>query len=68
MSRVREILQRKALHTQACLQIVKVMMNYDYLWQNIRVLGGAYGCMSAFGRGGDTMFVSYRDPKLAKDE
>ena len=34
------------------LQIVKVMMNYDYLWQNIRVLGGAYGCMSAFGRGG----------------
>lgn len=42
------------------------MMNYDYLWQNIRVLGGAYGCMSAFGRGGDTMFVSYRDPKLAK--
>lgn len=48
------------------LQIVKVMMNYDYLWQNIRVLGGAYGCMSAFGRGGDTMFVSYRDPKLAK--
>ena len=48
------------------LQIVKAMMNYDYLWQNIRVLGGAYGCMSAFGRSGDTMFASYRDPKLAK--
>lgn len=48
------------------LQIVKVMMSYDYLWQNIRVLGGAYGCMAAFGRTGDSMFVSYRDPKLAK--
>ncbi len=46
------------------LQIVKVMMSYDYLWQNIRVLGGAYGCMAAFGRTGDSMFVSYRDPKL----
>lgn len=48
------------------LQIVKVMMNYDYLWQNIRVLGGAYGCMSGFGRTGDTTFVSYRDPNLRK--
>lgn len=48
------------------LQIVKVMMSYDYLWQNIRVLGGAYGCMAAFGRTGDSMFVSYRDPKLAE--
>ena len=48
------------------LQIVKVMMSYDYLWQNIRVLGGAYGCMAAFGRTGDTTFVSYRDPNLRK--
>ena len=48
------------------LQIVKVMMSYDYLWQNIRVLGGAYGCMAAFGRTGDTAFVSYRDPNLRK--
>lgn len=33
---------------------------------NIRVKGGAYGCMSSFLRTGDSYFVSYRDPNLAK--
>ena len=46
------------------LRILKVLMSYDYLWTNIRVKGGAYGCMSAFGRSGDSYFVSYRDPNL----
>lgn len=46
------------------LRIIKVMMSYDYLWTNIRVKGGAYGCMSSFGRTGDSYFVSYRDPNL----
>ena len=46
------------------LRIVKVLMSYDYLWTNIRVKGGAYGCMSSFGRTGDSYFVSYRDPNL----
>ena len=46
------------------LRIMKVMMSYDYLWTNIRVKGGAYGCMSSFGRTGDAYFVSYRDPNL----
>ena len=47
---------------------MKVHMSYDYLWVNIRVKGGAYGCMSAFGRTGDSYFVSYRDPHLAKTD
>lgn len=46
------------------LRILKVIMSYDYLWMNIRVKGGAYGCMNLFRRNGDTSFVSYRDPKL----
>lgn len=46
------------------LRILKVLMSYDYLWTNVRVKGGAYGCMSAFGRSGDSYFVSYRDPHL----
>ena len=46
------------------LNILKMILNYDYLWMNIRVKGGAYGCMSAFGRSGDSYFVSYRDPNL----
>ena len=41
-------------------------MGYDYLWQNIRVKGGAYGCMSSFNRIGEGFFVSYRDPNLER--
>ena len=48
------------------LRILKMIMSYDYLWINIRVKGGAYGCMSSFMRNGDTYFVSYRDPNLKK--
>ena len=48
------------------LNILKVILNYDYLWLNIRVKGGAYGCMSGFDRRGDTYFSTYRDPNLRK--
>ena len=41
-------------------------MGYEYLWQNIRVKGGAYGCMSNFNRIGEGYFVSYRDPNLER--
>ena len=46
------------------LAVLKTIMNYEYLWSNIRVKGGAYGCSVVFGRNGDTGFVSYRDPHL----
>ncbi|MGN0141781.1 MAG: insulinase family protein [Roseburia sp.] len=48
------------------LRILKVIMGYDYLWINVRVKGGAYGCMNNYMRNGDTYFVSYRDPNLKK--
>lgn len=48
------------------LQILRMILSYDYLWNNIRVKGGAYGCMSGFKRTGDAYFVSYRDPHLKK--
>lgn len=48
------------------LRILKVIMGYDYLWLNIRMKGGAYGCMNGYMRNGDTYFVSYRDPNLEK--
>jgi len=42
-----------------------MILSYDYLWNNIRVKGGAYGCMCGFsGVDGDVYFVSYRDPNL----
>jgi hypothetical protein len=47
------------------LRILKVIMGYDYLWNNIRVKGGAYGCMNGYMTNGDAYFVSYRDPNLS---
>ena len=55
---------KKGYSYTGTLRILKVIMGYDYLWINIRVKGGAYGCMSGFGKNGDTYFASYRDPKL----
>lgn len=46
------------------LSILKVIMSYDYLWTNLRVVGGAYGCGASFGRNGTAVFYSYRDPHL----
>lgn len=48
------------------LRILKVILSYEYLWLNIRVKGGAYGCMTGFTRRGDCYFTSYRDPNLEK--
>ncbi len=48
------------------LRVLKVILGYDYLWTNVRVKGGAYGCMCNFGKAGDSYFVSYRDPNLKK--
>lgn len=54
----------KGLPYTGALRVLKVIMNYEYLWMNLRVKGGAYGCMSSFGRSGDGYLVSYRDPNL----
>lgn len=56
--------KHKDLPYTGVLKVLKVMMSYDYLWNQVRVHGGAYGCMCAFGRSGDSYFVSYRDPNL----
>lgn len=48
------------------LRILRTILNYDYLWLNLRVKGGAYGCMSSFARHGDAWLASYRDPNLSE--
>ena len=47
------------------LRILKVILSYDYLWNNVRVKGGAYGCSGGFQRNGNVFFASYRDPNLS---
>lgn len=56
----------KKLPYTGSLRVLKVILNYQYLWLNLRVKGGAYGCMSGFGRSGEGYFVSYRDPHLSE--
>ena len=57
---------KKGYEYTGALEILKVALSYDYLWINLRVKGGAYGCMSGFKRSGESYFVSYRDPHLRR--
>jgi len=50
------------------LNVLRVILNYDYLWNNIRVLGGAYGCSSVFSTTGTVGLTTYRDPNLQKSD
>ncbi|MCM1252375.1 MAG: insulinase family protein [Clostridium sp.] len=56
----------QGLSYTGALRVLKVIMGYDYLWTQVRVKGGAYGCWCSFGKSGESYFVSYRDPNLEK--
>ena len=43
-------------------QVLSQIMSYGYLWEEIRVHGGAYGCGFSSGMTGNMVFTSYRDP------
>ncbi|MBZ0300474.1 MAG: insulinase family protein [Anaerolineae bacterium] len=45
--------------------VIRSFLNTAYLWEKVRVLGGAYGGFSTFDRHtGVFSFLSYRDPNL----
>ncbi|MCI5641413.1 MAG: insulinase family protein [Lachnospiraceae bacterium] len=46
------------------LQVVRHLLNYDFLWNEVRVKGGAYGVGCRFNREREGYFASYRDPNL----
>lgn len=48
------------------LQVLKTIISLNYLWNKIRIEGGAYGAMTNFSRNGNMFFTSYRDPHLNK--
>lgn len=58
--------KQKGLDYTGTLHVLKTIMAYEYLWSEVRVKGGAYGCMSNYGRSGEAYFVSYRDPNLER--
>lgn len=44
--------------------VVETILSFDYLWNNVRVQGGAYGVVPRLSRSGNMFITSYRDPKL----
>ena len=50
------------------MTVLRTIMSFDYLWNNVRVTGGAYGCGGNLLRNGDTSFSSYRDPNLRRTD
>ncbi len=53
---------RYGAHFTGALRLMAGILSYGYLWNEIRVLGGAYGCGFATTRSGLARFSSYRDP------
>lgn len=48
------------------IEVLKTILDREYLWNEVRVQGGAYGAGCAFKRIGTCFFYSYRDPNIAK--
>ncbi len=55
---------RKGFSYSGKLRVLNNILRSSYLYQELRVKGGAYGNMSDFTLGGYLYFVSYRDPNL----
>jgi len=49
------------------MRVVRTAASFEYLYQNIRVKGGAYGCGCGF-EDDLIYYYSFRDPKLAETE
>ncbi len=47
-------------------KVASQLLTYDYLWNDVRVKGGAYGVHLSIPSDGDVMFSSYRDPNPAR--
>lgn len=54
------------LKYKGSLQVLRNILNTDYLWTEVRLKGGAYGCFSAFRTNGEVSMGSFRDPNLKK--
>lgn len=56
--------QEQDVSLEGALMIARRLFSFDYLWNEVRVKGGAYGCSFAFGLPSLRAFSSYRDPHL----
>lgn len=47
---------------KAVFEVLSSLLTYEYLWNEVRVKGGAYGTGCVTNKMGETAFYSYRDP------
>ena len=55
----------KGLKFSGAMNVLKNILSNEFLWNQVRVKGGAYGVMCGFSSTGDGYFTSYRDPGLS---
>ncbi len=55
-------LYRHGAGFSGALNVLSSILSYGYLWSEIRVLGGAYGCGFGASNCGNLRFTSFRDP------
>ena len=56
---------REGYSFKGSMHVLGVIVRLDYLWNRVRVKGGAYGAMASIQRNGNFSFSSYRDPNLS---
>lgn len=57
---------RKGYSYTGKLRVLANILRNEFLHKEVRVKGGAYGCMSGFSPSGAQYFVSYMDPNLTE--
>ncbi len=59
-------LDRLGIPYSGSIPVLANLLNFTYLWNSIRVQGGAYGCGFVGRDTGELYFYTYRDPKPAR--
>lgn len=57
-------LKNLSIDDEGKLLIFRHIINFDYLWQTVRVMGGAYGCSLTLAGNDDLICSSYRDSNV----
>ena len=60
--------RREGFDYSGIIPVAKNVLDADYLYQNIRAKGGAYGIITMMTRNGNVGFISYRDPRLEETD
>lgn len=57
-------IKKLGFNYKGSLQVLRSIVSTDYLWNKVRVQGGAYGSFFTIGKSGVLFMGSYRDPNL----